>query len=115
MPTQAAELAAGGQDGGDDLQRGRAGLRLNIHGDAAAIVGDGDGVALVDGDVDLGAVTGQRLVDGVIHDLVHQVVQTGRAGGADVHTGALADCFQSLKHLDLRGVVLVLCGRAVFK
>ena len=37
------------------------------------------------------AVTGQGLVDGVVDDLVDQVVQTRAGGGADVHGRALAD------------------------
>ena len=72
----AAEFAARVQDGIDDLQRGLAGLGLNVDGDAAAIVGDGDGVALVDGHNDVLAVSGQRLVDRVVDDLIDQMVQT---------------------------------------
>ena len=41
----AAEFAARMQDRIDDLERGAAGLGLNVHGDAAAVIGDGDGVA----------------------------------------------------------------------
>ena len=36
----AAEFAARMQDRIDDLERGAAGLGLNVHGDAAAVVGD---------------------------------------------------------------------------
>ena len=36
----AAELAAGVQDGKDHLQGGLAGLGLDVHGDAAAVVHD---------------------------------------------------------------------------
>ena len=97
----AAELAAGMEDGENDLQSGLAGLRLDIHGDAAAVVGDGDGITGVDGDGDVLAVSGQRLVDGVVHDLVHQMVQIGGAGGADIHTGALANGLQALENLNL--------------
>ena len=104
----AAELAAGVEDGVNDLQSGLAGLGLDVHGDAAAVVHHGDGVALVDGDLDLRAVACQGLIDGVVHDLVHQMVETGGGGGANVHTGTLPDSFQSLQDLDLGGVILVL-------
>jgi hypothetical protein len=65
----------------------------------------------VDGDVDLVAVAGQRLVDRVVHHLVDEMVQAGRAGGADVHGGPLTDRLEALEDLDLVGSVIV--GRAV--
>ena len=110
----AAELSAGVKDGINHLQGGLAGLGLDVHGDTTAVIGDGDGVAGVDGDGDLGAVAGQSLVDGVVHDLIHQMVETGGAGGADIHARALSDGLQALQHLDLRGIVLVLRGGTVF-
>ena len=101
----AAELAAGVQNGVYHLQGRPAGLLLDIHGDAAAVIGNGDGVAGVDGDGDLRAVSGQGLVDGVVHDLIHQMVQAGGRRGADIHTGPLAHRLQPLQHLDFRGVI----------
>ena len=56
-------------------------------------------------------VAGQRLVDGVVDDLPHQVVQAALAGGADVHAGALADRLEPLEDLDRGGVVLALLDR----
>ena len=101
----AAELAAGVQHGEHHLQRGTSRLRLHVHGDAASVVGDGDGVAGVDGHGDIRAVPGQRLVDGVVHDLIDQMVQSAGAGGADIHTGALAHRLQALQHLYFRCVI----------
>ena len=57
-------------------------------------------------DLDAVAEAGQRLVDGVVHDLLHQVVQAALAGGADVHAGTLADGLEALEHLDRAGVVV---------
>ena len=57
---------------------------------------------------DLVAVTGQRLVDGVVHDLIDEMVQAALAGGTDLHTGAFADRFQSLQHL--YGIFVVIVG-----
>ena len=107
----AAELAAGVEDGIDDGDGGQAGIRLDIHGDAAAVVGDLDDVVLQDLDFDVVAVTGQSLVDGVVHDLVDQMMQAPLAGRADIHAGALAHSLQALQDLDLAGVILVVrCG-----
>ena len=103
----AAELAAGVEDGIDDGDGRQTGISLDVHGDAAAIVRDLNDVALQDLDLDVVAVTGQSLVDGVVHDLVHQMVQAALAGGADIHTGALAHCLQTFQDLDLAGVVFM--------
>ena len=103
----AAELTAGVEDGEHNLQSGQAGLGLDIHGDAAAVVGDGDDVTLQNGHVDTVAVAGQGLVDGVVHDFVHQMVQARGGGGADIHTGPLAHRLQALQHLNLTAAVLV--------
>ena len=97
----AAELAAGVQHGEHHLQRRPARLGLDVHGDAASVIGDGDGIALVDGHRDLRAEACQRLVDGVIHDLIHQMVQTAGAGGADIHTRTLAHRLQAFQHLNI--------------
>ncbi len=50
---------------------------------------------------DVVAVAGERLVDRVVDDLEHEVVQAGAIGGvADVHAGALAHGFQTFEDLD---------------
>jgi hypothetical protein len=101
----AAELAAGVQDGEDHLH-GRFLLhRVHVDGDAAAVVDHADAAVVQQRDLDLRAEAGQRLVDGVVDDLLHQVVQAARPGGADVHAGALADRLQTLEHGDVARVV----------
>ena len=73
-------------------------------------------VVRLDGHFDMVTVAGQRFVDGVVHDLVHQMVQAPRAGGADVHTGALAHSLQALQNLNFAaGVLMVGSGAAVFQ
>ena len=99
------ELAAGVQFGHHDF--GGAALRvvLVVHlqagRDAAAVVGDRDRVVGVDGDVDFGAVAGQRFVDRVVQHFEHQVMQAGAVRGvADVHARTLAHGFQPFQDLD---------------
>ena len=111
----AAELAAGVEHGVNHLQGRPPGLGLDVHGDAAPVVGNGDGVAFVDGHGDVRAVPGQGLVNGVVHDLVHQVVQTRGGSRADVHTRPLAYGLQALQHLDLRGIIFRLHGDDFFQ
>ena len=52
-------------------------------------------------DVDAIAEAGHRLVDGVIDDLVDEVMQAALVGGPDVHTGAAADGLKALEDLDI--------------
>ena len=104
------ELAAGVQHRQDDFGR-RLAAGVKFDGNAAAVVDDRDRVVDVNRDVDLIAESGQRLVDGVVDDLVDEVVQARRAGGPDVHGGALAHRLEALEDLDL--VCAVVVGRAV--
>ena len=111
-----AELSARMKDGKDHLQGGLPGLLLDIHRDTAAVVHHRDDIPLGDLYGDLVAVPGQRLVDGVVHDLIYQMVQSALRGGADIHARALADGLKPLQHLDLGCAVLMLhLGGAVFK
>jgi hypothetical protein len=80
---------------------------VHVDGDAAAVVDDRHRPVEVDRDIDLGAVAGEGLVDGVVDDFVDQVVQPGRTGRADVHRRALADSLEPFENLDLVGAVAV--------
>ena len=101
----AAELAAGVEHGEHHLQRGAARLGLNVHGNAASVIADGDGVAVVDGHMNIGTKARQRLVDGVVHDLIDQMVQAAGTGRADIHTGPLTHGLQPLQHLYFRRIL----------
>ena len=100
-----AELAAGVQNGEHDLDRRATLFLVHRHGDPAPVVDDRDRVVGVDRHADLGAVAGEGLVDGVVHDLIDEVVQAHHAGRADVHARALADGLQALQHRDVLCVV----------
>ncbi|CAM5676827.1 hypothetical protein SALBM135S_02151 [Streptomyces alboniger] len=103
--TAAAELAARVQHGEHDLD-GRLLLDgVDAHRDAAAVVDDAHAAVGEDRDVDRVRVTGQSLVDGVVDDLLHQVVQATLTGRADVHAGSLADRVQTLEDGNRAGVV----------
>ena len=106
----AAELAARVQDGQDDLD-GRLAALVHVDRDAAAVVDDRDAVVLVDRHVDVVAVAGERLIDGVVDDLVDEMVQTALARAADVHARAHADGLEPLEDLDLLGAVVGLDSR----
>ncbi|GIE32092.1 hypothetical protein Ait01nite_051370 [Actinoplanes italicus] len=81
---------------------------MQVDRETTAVVGDRDATVGEQDHVDGVAVTGQRLVDRVVHNLPHEVVQTALTGGADVHTGTLADRFQAFEHGDGAGTVFLL-------
>src|ERR1041384_8702393 len=103
----ALELAARAQRGEDDLGRRLLELRHHVDRDAAAVVLDGGGLAvLVDDDLDLGRVLVDHLVDRVVDDLPQEVVIAVLAGAADEHTRPLADRLEAFEDLDLFAGVL---------
>ncbi len=91
------ELAARMQAREDDLHHRHTLFGVQAEGDAAAVVGDGDGAVGVQGQVDALAETGQRLVGGVVDDLLDDVQ---RVVGAGVHARPLLDGLQALEHAD---------------
>ena len=111
----AAEFAARVQDREHDLHRRLLLDRVLVDRDAAAVVVDAHSAVGEDGHLDVVGVTGERLVDGVVDDLVHQVMESAGAGGADVHSGSLADGFETFEDLDLiRAVVVFRLGPVRF-
>ena len=87
----------------DNLHARDALLGLDIHGNSAAVIHNGDGVVGVDGDFNFRAVAGQGFIHGVVHDLVDQVMKSGRGRASDIHAGTAADSLQTLQDLDLAG------------
>lgn len=103
----AAELAAGMQLRHDRLHAGDAFARHFVDRDATAVVDDADAVVGQNRHLDVRGVAGERLVDRIVDDLVHQVVQAARAGGADVHARADAHCLKAFEHAQIARVVMV--------
>ncbi len=102
------ELTARVQLGHDDLGRRDALFRVQVGGDAAAVVGHGHRAVGIEGDGDLVGPAGQRLVDGVVHHLVDHVVEARAVVGvADIHARTLAHRVQALQHLNGLGAVVV--------
>ena len=100
------ELATGVEHGEHHLGRRLSPLLLHRAGrDTPAVVDDLHPSVGQQGDVDLRAVAGHGLVDGIVDDLPHQVVETGGAGRADVHPGPFPDRVQPLQNGDVLGAV----------
>jgi len=83
---------------------------MHVDRDAAAVVADPHAAVGEQRDLDPRRVTVHRLVDGVVHDLLDEVVQAPLTGRPDVHPGPLADRLEALEHGDGRRAVVVLLG-----
>ena len=95
------ELTARMELGHDDLGRRDAFALVDVGRDAAAVVGDGHRAVGVERDGDFRGMTGERLVDGVVHHLVDHVVQARAVIGiADIHARPLAHRIEALEDLD---------------
>ena len=103
-----AKFTARVQDRKNDRHGRNAHLRLNVNRDAASVVRNANAVSLLNGHLNVITEAGQRLINGVINDLVDQMMQTARARGADIHTRTFADGLQPLQYLDLAAVIFML-------
>src|SRR5215813_4548822 len=76
--------------------------------DAPSIVLDRDRAIVGDNDYDAVADAGHRLVNTVIDDLGHELVQAADVSAAYIHTGALAHRLESFEDLYLGGGIGIL-------
>ncbi|MPM27853.1 hypothetical protein SDC9_74368 [bioreactor metagenome] len=95
-----AELAARVELGKHDLHAGNARLFVNLHGNAAAVVGNGHGVVLMQRHGDFVGVAVGGFVDGVVDDFPEEVMQAALSRGADVHARTHANRVQPLHDFD---------------
>ena len=110
------ELTAGMELGHDDLGGGNPFLGMDIHRNAAPVIGNRGRSVRVQGDRHQIAMPGQRLVDGVVHHLVDHVVQARAVVGVtDIHARPLPDRIKAAQDLDRLGAIFsVFAGHAVF-
>ena len=99
------ELTAGMKAGEDDLDGGQARLAVKVDRDAAAVVFDGAGSVLVQGDGDARTETVGGFVHAVIDDFPDQVMEARGVGGPDVHPRAFANTLHVGKDFDVAGII----------
>ena len=100
------ELATGMEHGQHDLGR-RSPADVSIDRNTTAVINDRHGLVDVQGDADLIAEAGERLVDRVVDDFVDEVMQAERTRRADVHGRTLAHGLETLEDFDLVRAVIV--------
>ena len=96
------EFSAGVQAREDQLDAAHLLLRMDVHRHAAAVVRHGQGVVLVQRDVDFLGVPGERLIDRVVDDFVREMVGTR---GVGIHARAAAHGLETGKDFDVGCVV----------
>jgi len=99
------ELAARVELGHHNFGRTPLGVVLVIPLDTgrntATVINHGDRVVGVDGDNDFITVASECLIDGVVHHLKDQMVQTGTVGGiTDIHARAFSNRLQPFENLN---------------
>ena len=72
--TATTELTARVQDGHDDLNRWLVLGRVFINGNTASVIDDANATIGQDRDLNVVRVASQGLVNGVIYNLIHQVM-----------------------------------------
>ncbi len=102
----ASELAARVQCRQHDLGRGLIRVfGMRIDRDAASVVDDATPAIGEQRHIDPARMPREGLVDGVVHDLVDEVVEARRTGRADVHAGPFTHRLQALENRDVLGRV----------
>ena len=86
-------------------------LVMDPHRNTPTIIRDLTRAVLAQSHLDGRAVTGHRLIHGVVHDLPHQVVETSGTGGPDVHSWSFPDGLETLQNSDISFAVGRLGGR----
>ena len=103
------ELAASMQLGKHNLKRALMLGRVHVDRNTATIILHGTTLASllvqVQTDRNLVAETRHGLVDGVVNDLVYQLMQAGDAGRANVHAGSQTYRLKPFEYLDRPRVV----------
>jgi hypothetical protein len=90
----------------DDFGRRHALLRVDVGGNAAAVVGDGAGAVRIERHGDKRRMAAERLVDRIVDDLVDHVMQARSIVGiADVHARPFAHRVEAAKDLDGVGAI----------
>ncbi len=101
------KLAAGVQDGHNHLHGRDFEVWMHINGNAAPIVLHLNFALVSNGNFDQVTMTGQSFVDGVVHNLIHKVMQPALAGASNIHCRTLANSFKAFQHLNVVSIVVL--------
>ena len=106
-----AEFSASMQNRKDDLNCRNSSLLLNPYRNSTTIIHNSDGIILVNGYLNILAISGQSLIYRIVYNLVYQVMKTCRRSAANIHARPFPDCLKPLQNLNL--VCSVFCTHIV--
>jgi hypothetical protein len=106
--TVTVELASGMEGGKDDLERASFCFFVLFDGNTSAVVFDRATAIGVDVDEDGVAISGQRFIDGVVEDLVDEMMEAAASAVSDIHIGSFSDGLYAAENLDVAGIVSVI-------
>ncbi|CAB4346767.1 unannotated protein [freshwater metagenome] len=109
LVTRSAEFAAGVEHGEHDLGRAHAlhlGIGVFVDRNASAVVDDFASAVGQQRDFDTRGVARHCFIDGVVDNLVDQVVKTRGTGRTDIHAGSFAHRLETLEDRDVFCAVL---------
>ena len=93
------------EDRQNDLDSRHAAF-VHVNRDTTTVIDNGNAVVFVDRYVNLIAIASQCLIDGVIYNLIDQVVKAALRRTADIHTRTHADSLEPLENLNLLSTVI---------
>ena len=101
------EFTAGMEHRQNNLKGALVLFGVHIYRDTAAVVDHFDGVVGVDGHFDVCGIACHGLIDGVVYNLVHKVMEAFFGNIADIHRRAFAHCLQAFEDLNVTGAVFL--------
>ena len=81
---------------------------MHVNRNSTTVVGHANIAFFGDYDINVVAVPGQSLINGVVYDLINQVVQAPWARRTDVHSRSLTYRFESFKDLNVSCIVIII-------
>src|SRR5262249_53317546 len=107
------ELTSGMKLGQNDFCRRLALFGHDFGRNTPSVIDDRDRVVDVDNNVHFCAKASQSLINGIVDNLIDEVMKPINAGRSDVHCWPLPDRFQTLQNFDVFGAVIRLCSRGL--
>ncbi len=110
LVSAAAEFTSCMQDGEYHFHRRLSRLMVDSRGDAPSVILHCNGIIFMYGHLNMTAVSGQRFINGIIHDLIDQMMQSSEGDVINIHSGPFPDRLKSFQDLDLvRAIFYIVC------
>ena len=99
--SSAAEFTAGMKHSKNNLNCRYTCLGVKINRHSTSVIDNGDGIVLIYLYLNGSTESCQGFIDGVVYDLIDQMMKSSVGCRSNIHTRSFADCFQSLQNLYL--------------